>query len=546
MISINLKAFLLGGFILSASSYAEGPAFPFEVPEAFRLNPTWIAVHHPVTTSSLEAQGLFDQGLTSMYAFNHDAAFWSFKSAAAIDPHMAMAYWGMALALGQDINTDIDTVRQKVAFEAIQKAKGLNIGITDSERDYISALATRYTDAETPDLGMLAKAYSESMQRLRQKYMDDPDAAVLYAESVLDMHPWGQWTAQGDPLPGAVETAEVLESVLKRMPMHLGANHYYIHAIEASKYPERALMSAERLHMLLPTSGHILHMPSHIYMLVGEYHKAALANEAAVKVDREYIRQFGSSGYPMHYMSHNLYFLSRAYSMEGYFTGARNAAKELNDFYARSFKDMPELEYYIPTEMFVLVRFRKWHDLLLLPPPPAAEMQVSNTLWHFGRGMAFANLGQKESSKKELAALTEARSKIPAAATYGYNKADTVLQLAELTLKSQISESAGNTSSAIAYMQEAIALQDNMHYNEPPDWSFSTRERLGGLLLKEQAYAAAEEVFRQDLQHHPRNGRALYGLWQSLKHQLKASDSYFVEQEFITAWQHSDSSPRFN
>ena len=213
---------------------AEHAAFPFEIPANFRLHKEWIGIQHPVTTSSQEAQEFFNQGLTLIYAFNHDAAYWSFKKAAEIDPNMAMAYWGQALALGQNINMDIDKKRQQVAFEGIQTAKKLTADLSPIEKDYIAALATRYTDAENPDLAQLAKNYHMAMQQLSQKYPDDPDASVLYAESGLNLQPWKQWTPAGDPRPGTLEVVETLEAVLKRLPEHLGANHYYIHAIEAS------------------------------------------------------------------------------------------------------------------------------------------------------------------------------------------------------------------------------------------------------------------------------------------------------------------------
>lgn len=522
---------------------AEHAPFPFEIPPSFRLHAEWIALNHPVTTTQTAAQSFFNQGLTLIYAFNHDAAYWSFKQAAKVDPGMAMAYWGQALALGQNINMDIDHPRQKEAFKAIQKAKSLTANISQTEKDYIEALATRYTDAEHPDLPQLAKNYHRAMQQLSQKYPDDPDAAVLYAESGLNLNPWKQWTPQGDPQPGTLEVVSVLESVLKRQPEHLGANHYYIHAIEASKHPERALMSAERLNTLMPASGHLIHMPGHIYLLVGDYHKAALANEKAVKVDQQYIDEFGLYGiYPMHYMTHNLYFLSRAYSMQGSFKEAKKAADRLYEFYMPFYQQMPDLEYYLPAGMFVLLRFNKWHDVLAVPKPQG-DMPTTKALWYFAQGLALASLGKIDDSQKAFDMFSKAKEDIPPHATYGYNKAATVIQLAELMLLAKIAEAQDNNQKAIELLSQAVDVQDHMNYNEPPDWFFPLRESLGSLLLKASHHAKAEEVFRKDLEHHPRNGRALYGLWQSLLKQGKHSDSYWVEQEFRLAWQYSDSPP---
>ncbi len=221
-----------------------------------------------------------------------------------------MAYWGMALAAGSNINSPISPDREKAAYENMMKALKLSDKATDNEKGYIQALAQRYSNDPNADQNKLELAYKNGMKILVNGYSEDLDAATLYAESILNLDPWHQWTQDGKPLENTMEAVSTLESVLKRDPLHLGANHYYIHALEASKYPERALMSAERLRKLLPASGHILHMPSHIYILVGDYHQAALTNEEAVSADLEYIRQFGMEGtYPLHYLSHNYNFL---------------------------------------------------------------------------------------------------------------------------------------------------------------------------------------------------------------------------------------------
>lgn len=514
--------------------------FPFEPPKNFTLNPKYIAVHHPVTTSLAAAQLYFDQGLTFIYAFNHDAAYWSFLRAAELDPQLAMAYWGMALAQGSNINMNITSVRKKTAYEAVAKAAQLAANASESERDYIMALSQRYSNDPKTESQQLAAQYGKAMKALTEKYPDDLDASVLYAESLLDISPWNQWNADGTPMPGTKEALDTLESVIKREPNNLGANHYFIHVIESSLNPERGLMSAERLKTLLPSSGHILHMPSHIYLLVGDYHQAALSNEQAIAADREYIREYGDRGiYPIHYMSHNLYFLSRAYSMEGRYVDAKRAADQLTALYAPHVHRMPELEYYYPTSMFILLRFHKWEDILKLPEP-SQEMQVTHVLWHFGKGMAFASLGNVKKASDERLLFLKEKSKLTPDLVFGYNKADKIMEIAEAQLDAKLSEAQGNISASIESLQKAVAEQDTLHYNEPPDWFFPLRESLGGLLLRDGRYSDAERVFREDLKRHPRNGRSLFGLKESLTGQTGQHDLYWVEKEFQKAWMYSD------
>lgn len=532
--------------ILLSCLFIECHEFPYDPPKDFHLYNGLGNLHHPVSTKSFEAQSFFNQGLTLIYAFNHDAAYWSFKKAAEIDPQLAMAYWGMALALGPNINMDIDFVREKKAHQSIQTALKLMEPISTNEQDYIKALATRYTNTEEPNLKQLALEYSLSMEKVVKKYPDDPDAAALYAESVLDLNPWHQWTLEGAPLKGTQEIVNLLEKTLKWNPNHLGANHYYIHAIEASNHPERALMSAQRLSKMLPASGHILHMPSHIYLLVGDYHAAALANEKAVKADQDYINAFGLDGiYPLHYMTHNLYFLSRAYSLEGRYQEARQAADKLRCFYSPHFNRMPELEYYEPSVMFVLLRFHQWDEMLKQSSPPE-KMKISLILWHFGRALAFSALGKQIQAEQERTIFMEEKSKIPPDAIYGYNQAHNILKIAEYQLNAKIAEKNENLKDAIEWLQKAVQIQEHLYYNEPPDWYFPLRETLGALLLANQQPEQAELVFREDLEKHPRNGRSLFGLWKSLEAQKKFTDAFYIQQAFHEAWKYSDTPLNLN
>lgn len=516
--------------------------FPYNPPKPMPLIKGLGNFHHPVTTKSPEAQRFFDQGFTLIYAFNHDAAYWSFQRAAQLDPDMAMAYWGMALALGSNINMEVSPDREKKAYDLSQKALSLSNSVTDNEKQYIRALSTRYSKDFNPDLKQLDSDYNNAMEELVKKYPYDLDAATLYAESSMNLKPWRLWTNTGEPVQGTLEVVSLLENVLKWDPNHLGANHYYIHAMEASKNPERALMSAMRLRTMLPASGHILHMPSHIFLLVGDYQKAAESNVEAVKADQAYINEFGMTGtYPLHYMSHNIYFLSRAYALEGRFEDAKRAAEQLQKFYMPYFSMMPDMEYYIPSVMFVLLRFHRWQELLNLPPFQE-QMKVSNALWHFGRAMAFSSLGDTENAQKEQNLFLETKSKIPLSTKYGYNKADHIFVIAEYQLNAKIAEMKGADTDAIGWLRKAIDVQDQLYYNEPPDWYFPIRESLGGLLLRSKRYPEAELILKDDLEKHPRNGRALFGLWKSLQAQSKWTDAFWIKRELDKAWKYSTTS----
>lgn len=519
-------------------SWGYSDEFAFDPPEKFTLSPDYIALHHPVNTKNVSAQLYFDQGLTFLYAFNHEAAYWSFIKASEIDPEMAMAYWGQALVLGSNINIGITSKRGQIAYETVQKAAQLAEKGPDNEKAYISALKERYTQDANIDKKELALRYSRAMQKVSAQFPDDPDAAVLYAESLLDVRPWNQWSLDGNPLEGTKEAVTALESVLIRYPMHLGANHYYIHVMEASPFPYHALISAERLKKLLPSSGHIMHMPSHIFLLVGDYEQAILANQKAIAADHEYIRKYGLRGiYPVHYLSHNYHFLSQAYAMQGNYLGAQQAAKELQNLYLPHFASMPELEEYASTLMFVYLRFHQGKELLNLPKPPDA-MHITKALWHFGRSVAFANLGNIAQAIEEQKLFAE-ESNVPATAMYGYNSASKIFKLAHYYLEAKLAAAKGERTKVIDNLQKAINEQDSLGYDEPPDWLFSLRDSLGAVLLKEEKFADAEEIFRENLKRHPRSGRSLFGLKQSLAGQSKWADYYWVDQSFQQAWSFS-------
>jgi tetratricopeptide (TPR) repeat protein len=495
--------------------------------------------HHVVSTKSPEAQRFFDQGLTLVFGFNHEEAVRAFQRAAELDPQSAMPFWGIALALGPCINLDVDSPHEKAAYEAVQKAMSLAPGATESERDYIQALAKRYSAAAKVDLKKLDVEYAHAMKVLTQRYPHDLDAATLYAESLMDLRPWKLWSLDGHPAEETDEIVAVLESVLRRDPNHIGANHYYIHAVEASTHPERALASARRLETLAPAAGHLVHMPAHIYLRTGDYSASARSNVLAAETDRVYLRESGTMGsmYDMMYYAHNLQFLAASYSMEGRFADAKQAADELVAHVAPMVQGMPTAESYLPTSMFILVRFHRWDEVLRIPPPDS-RLAMTTAFWHFARGCAAAAQGQIGMAELERGNLETARKETPPDTEFSFyfNKAQAFLDLAANILDARIAAVRGNRKRAIEYWENAVRIQDTLNYGEPPEWFYPVRESLGSALLLNGRANQAEAVFRADLEQYPRNPRSLFGLLKSLEAQKKTSDAEWVWREFETAW----------
>src|ERR1022692_131415 len=497
-------------------------------------------LHHPVSTKSKQAQEFFDQGLRLIYAFNHDEAARSFHKAAELDPKLAMAYWGMAEAVGPNYNDPASEDRFKQAHEAIQKAVDLSGNASEAERGYISAMAKRFpADLKAADLRRAAEDYRDAMREVVKQHPDDLDAATLFAESGMDLHPWGVWHRDGTPEEGTEEIVATLESVTKRDPDHLGALHYYIHAVEASNSPERALAGANRLAALDPAAGHIVHMPAHVYIRTGDYAAAVKTNEAAAAADRAYIQKSGVQGiYPMMYYSHNLHFIAMCSAMTGDYTESRKAAEMLAAHVGPGVKKMPMLEGFMTIPMAVNVRFHKW-DAILAMKPPAAEMQATTGFWHFAHGMALAGKGRVDEAEAEYKVVAEAEKATSPDAIFVMpvnNKTKNILKIAENVLGAQVALAKKDNVAAVSMLREAVAVQDTLKYDEPQDWFYPVRESLGGVLLMSGDAKGAEQVFREDLAKNPRNPRSLFGLHRALKAQDRNSDAWFVEQEFRKAW----------
>lgn len=519
-----------------------GPA-PAEAPDAERV-PLFEdigALHHPVTTSSPLAQRYFDQGLRLVYAFNHDEARRAFQEAARIDPGLAMARWGIALTLGPNINQPADAARERAALDAIAEARALAASASERERAYIDALAERHASTPGRDRAALDRAYASAMRELARRFPDDLDAGVLFAEALMDLRPWDLWTPDGRPQPETDEIVSTLEGILRRDPEHVGANHYYIHAVEASRAPERALPSAERLGGLAPGAGHLVHMPSHIFVRVGRYADASDANEQAVLADRRYLRERRPEGiYPMMYFPHNLQFLSVSASMEGRSAVAVRAARELADAVPdHNVRHMPMLEMFRPALLFALVRFGRWDDVLAEPAPPP-ELRYTTGIWRYARGRALAATGRRDDAAREAAALRAIASESSEDATIGKNRAKDLLEIASLVVEGQIASERGETGAAARLLEKAARIEDELRYFEPPDWPEPVRHTLGAVLLKAGRARDAEATYREDLRQNPQNGWSLCGLERSLRAQGKEEDANAAHARFKLAWARAD------
>ena len=498
--------------------------------------------HHPIQTTNKDAQDYFDQGITLLYGFNHEEAGRAFEKAAQLDSASPMPLWGIAMAVGPNYNSDVDAEREKLAYETIQKAKKLAEHAPSVEQAYVSALATRYSGEANPDYKKLARSYADEMRQVARKYPDDLDAATLYAESLMNLNPWKLWSLAGEPGENTGEIVRVLESVLAREPLHAGANHYYIHAIEASPTPERALPSAQRLETMVPRAGHLVHMPAHIYARVGNFSDAAESNTKAINADVAYAKEAEQTGsmYDLMYHSHNEHFLTYAASMEGNYAAAKLAAEGMEKRLLPHAQAMAMLDVFLWTPIWVDMRFAKW-DGLLARPEPATERKISHLMWRYSRAISYATQKQTQKAEAESAIFArEAAALPPNTRLAEMNGADAVLAVAKEVLAARISAAAGKPEVAIQHWRSAVVAQDKLNYDEPPDWYYPVRESLGAALLANGKAKEAEAVFREDLRRNPRNPRSLFGLKECLSAQHDDANATWVERQFRAAWTNSD------
>ncbi|MFO0974676.1 MAG: hypothetical protein U1A27_14740 [Phycisphaerae bacterium] len=498
--------------------------------------------HRVASVQGEPAQRYFDQAMVWMFGFNHDQAIRSFAEAARLDPQCAMAWWGIALCSGPHINNPVvPPERARAAWDAIAQARRRAAHATPLERALIEAAAARYSANFQADRRSLDAAYADAMGKVFAAHRDDPDVGVLYAEALMDLQPWDLWTRDGQPKGRASEIIAVLEGVLARHPRHPGATHLYIHAVEASPRPRRAMAAADVLRTLAPDAGHLVHMPAHIDVRVGHWAAAADQNVAAIAADQRFGRLVPPTGFYHVYMAHNHHFLSFASMMEGRSAVALRAARDMLASVPAEFvrTQAPLIDPYAAIVLDVLMRFGRWDDLLREPPPPA-QLPITTALYHFTRGVAQAAKGDLPAAGRERERFAAAARAVPADALMAINRAHDVLEIARGVLDGEIAYREGKIDAAVASLRDAVEREDRLLYMEPPEWIQPVRHTLGAILEDAGRQAEAEQVFRADLERWPENGWALFGLGRSLRSQGRVADAEAVQARFRTTWARAD------
>jgi len=504
--------------------------------------------HFPISSKQPQVQRWFDQGLMLTFGFNHDAAERSFLKATELDPGCAMCWWGAALVLGPHVNGGMDPANNPLAWNRLQRALALAPGATQREQEFIRALAARYAEDPPQDRRALDEAYARSMGLLVQARPADLDAAVLYAEALMDLQPWDYYDDQLQPKGNTTTIVRTLESVMARDPDHAGALHLYVHAVEASANPQRGAEAADRLRALIPGSGHLVHMPAHIYSRVGRWHDAVLANQRAIEADNAYLdtcRGNTRGLYPLGYVPHNHHFLWFAASMEGASEVAHEAALQ-----TAARVNLPELmrqpgfaglQHYWMTPWFDRVRFGRWNEIVE-QPNPAPDLPYVTAIWHYAQAMADVRQSRLESATRHHAELARiaadpAMEKLTVWDRYSLANAT---RIAERTVAAELALARKDPDAAIAALREAVAIEDRIPYDEPPGWHAPVRQTLGAVLLAAHRPAEAEVVYREELLRNPDNGWSLRGLSDSLAAQKRMDEARQAEQQFAAAWEHAD------
>ena len=501
----------------------------------------------PVTAKHPDVQRWFDQGLMLTYGFNHDAAERSFLKATELDPSCAMCWWGASLVLGPHVNAAMDPADNADAWQRLQRARALAPQASEREQAFIEALSARFAEDPPEDRRALDEAYAVAMRELARKRPDDLDAAVFFAEALMDLQPWDYYDAELRPKGHTSEVVATLESVMARNPDHAGALHLYVHAVEASSDPHRGAAAADRLRELVPGSGHLVHMPAHIYARVGRWHDAVIANQRAVEADDAYLalcRGNTQGVYPLGYVPHNHHFLWFAASMEGNGALAKSSAAataertDLQDLMRQP--GFAGLQHYWMTPWFDRVRFGRWDEIAAMDNP-APDLPYVTTIWHYARGMAAIRQGRNEAAAEHLAAMRPlaADPAMDALMVWDRYPLAYAARIAERTLAAEIAASDKQYDEAVAALREAVAIEDGIPYDEPPGWHAPVRHTLGAILLDAGRAADAEAVYREELQRNPANGWSLFGLAKSLEAQRKP-EADGVSKQFTEAWRNAD------
>lgn len=500
-----------------------------------------------ISTSSKEVQDYFNQGMMLAYGFNHAEAARSFYEATRLDSGCAMAYWGYAYVLGPNYNAGMENDNYQRAYMAVMKAESLSKNCTPREAALIKALVSRYSEHPPADRKPLDLAYAAAMKKVYNQFSDDPDIGALYGESMMDLHPWDLYDKKTKaPKAWTPELVAVLERLMKKNPQHPGAHHFYIHALEASATPEKALPSARLLDTLVRGSGHLVHMPSHIYINTGDYHPGTISNLRAVEADSVYTTVCHAQGaYPLAYYPHNYHFLAATATLEGNSKIAWMAARKLQEHTSTELMQQPEwgtLQHYYTIPYYIAVKLRMWDTILAMSPGAGGKLVYPQAIAHYARGMAYLGKKDLENAQKELNSLQQsaADTTLQHLSIWAINTASDLVQIAYKLLSAEIAAEKKQTDAAIRLLNEAVAMEDKLNYNEPPDWFFSIRHHLGDVLIKAGQFREAEKVYRTDLKTWKKNGWALIGLYNALTAQKKDAEAQKVKSEFDEAWKYAD------
>lgn len=498
---------------------------------------------YAITTTSNKAQDFFNQGLRLTYGFNHAEAHRSFLEASRLDSKAAMTYWGQAYALGPNINDPAPDEERKIKCnEALAKAKKWSKQANAKEQALIEALSYRYSTNLEADVKDLNMAYMKAMEKLVKQYPNDSDIQTLYAASVMNTVPWNYWDTDGNPSPNIPQAKDALEKAMELNPDNPGAHHYYIHMVELPK-PDLGVPSADKLGSLMPAAGHLVHMPSHIYIRVGRYKDAVVANQKAILADEDYISQCYAQGmYPLGYYPHNIHFLWSASSLLGASELAIDAAKKTAEKVpVGELIEMPYLQNFAATPLLAYTRFGKWNDILTIPSPNS-EVKHLKLIWHYARGIAFIKKDNLIEAKEELDAIETMISdpEMESLMAVGFDSSKTIAELAFQIVAGDYAAAQGKDIKALEHLTKAVTLEDQLIYNEPSAWHIPPRQNLGALLVSMKRYDEAEKVYREDLDKLRQNGWSLYGLYQCLKAQGKNKEANLIKKEYDKAWEEAD------
>ena len=500
------------------------------------------ALNYSITTRSAQAQKYFNQGLALTYGFNHGEAARSFKTAIALDSTCAMAYWGLALVLGPNYNAALNPTSLTDINQAIDKAIKNSHLVKPNEKALINAISKRFPRVEVKDITQFYEAYATEMKSAHQQFPGDVEIATLYADALMNLHPWNLWLKDGTPQPWTPEIIRHLENTLRRAPAHPGAIHYYIHATEASKEARKALPYADKLKGAMPAAGHLVHMPSHTYIRTGAYHEGVIANEMAASADSSYISQCKVQGaYPMLYYPHNIHFLAACAFLEGNSKKAIDAAWKVSANADRKYlHESATVQHFFSIPYYTLVHLGRWEEILSLAKP--GELKYPLAIWHYARGMAFGARDNIKDAEKELEAIRQiaADESLKSFLIWDLNSAQDLVNIAALILEGEIFGHKKQYNQSVNALVKATEIEDRLNYNEPPDWFFSVRLTLGHILVQAGRYQEAEKVYRKDLETFPNNGWALRGLFNSLSGQGKKAEADNVYEEFKKAWKWAD------